>query len=214
MITTIGEHRVRCGNVMETAGVEELMAGEQADLFYSDPPWGDGNLKFWRTMNEKMTGRTGYVPPDLHAFLTQIFSLAKRFAKNTVIIDYGVKWEAPLIDMASTVAGLQHLGRATPVYGSTKLPCHTHVFQKSPHSMPAPDMTWADYFKRIDGTTAFTCVKLVVAPFAVPGGVYLDPCCGLGYGARVAMLHQMRFRGNELNSARLASTISRLRKGR
>ena len=52
---------------------------------------------------------------------------------------------------------------------------------------------------------------LAVAPFAVPGGIILDPMCGMGYTAEAAKSNRMRFRGNELNQHRLDKTIARLR---
>jgi 16S rRNA G966 N2-methylase RsmD len=51
MITDIGIHRVQHGDIMN--GLDELMEGDKADFIYSDPPWGQGNLTYWQTMNKK-----------------------------------------------------------------------------------------------------------------------------------------------------------------
>lgn len=205
MIQQIGPHRVRHGNVMDSAGIEALMAGELADIIYSDPPWGLGNLRYWQTMNKKMTGQDLGQAGSLEAFLDQILSLSARYAKNILLIEYGVRWEEELKGMASA-HGLTHVGRCTPIYSSANLPLHLHVFAKQPVALPE------GYLQGLNGTKGFETVMRATAPFAVPGGVVLDMCCGMGYSAQMAIRHGMRFRGNELNAARLAKTVKRLTK--
>ena len=51
-IINVGNHRVRHGDIME--GIDSLMEGQKADFIYSDPPWGQGNITYWQTMNVKM----------------------------------------------------------------------------------------------------------------------------------------------------------------
>jgi hypothetical protein len=31
--------------------LDDLFQGAKADVLYTDPPWGEGSLKFWRTLN-------------------------------------------------------------------------------------------------------------------------------------------------------------------
>lgn len=31
-----------------------LLGGEKADCLYSDPPWGIGNLKYWRSKRQNL----------------------------------------------------------------------------------------------------------------------------------------------------------------
>ena len=52
MITNVKNHKVKNGNIM--SGIEDLMLDNKADFIYSDPPWGQGNLRYWQTMNFKM----------------------------------------------------------------------------------------------------------------------------------------------------------------
>ena len=51
MIYHIKHHRVQHGNIYDD--FMPLMQQEKADIFYSDPPWGIGNLKYWQTLNVK-----------------------------------------------------------------------------------------------------------------------------------------------------------------
>ena len=80
-ISQIGPHRVRHGSVMDS--LDELMGAEKADLIYSDPPWGQGNVKYWQTMNKKMTGSEP-VDIDFDAFLGRLFEVYRKYAKNLV----------------------------------------------------------------------------------------------------------------------------------
>lgn len=203
MIQAIGPHRVRHGSIMDSVGIAELMGADKADIVYSDPPWGMGNLKFWATMNRKMTGATTPQAPTLEAFLEQVFAQAKRYCRGIFLVEYGVRWEQQIIDQGGK-HGFLWQGRATPVYASQNLPLHLHLF--STHAMQVP----AGYFKALDGTKGFKTV--MQRSMTIPLG--LAKCsvasCGLGYSAKMALAHKMSFRGNELNAKRLAKTVERL----
>jgi hypothetical protein len=185
-------------------GVEALLNGAQADLMYSDPPWGDGNLKYWATMNRKMTGAE-VQQPNLDAFLTRLFDLARRFVKNTVLIEYGTAWKDYLIRMARD-HGFTHVGFGTVYYGRPPRPLYLHLFQKTPSGEIGPEFS-----RRVTGTSGYMTVSHAVEMFRVPDGILLDPCCGFGYSARAAVDYGMRFFGNELNEKRLGKTIDFLR---
>lgn len=205
MILSIGKHRVRHGDVMD--GIDQLMNGEKADIFYSDPPWGQGNMKYWHTMNRKMNGVESELKGDLSDFLEQIFSIANKYAKGPIFIEYGCQWEENIRVMGNKY-GFSHLGIADLRYksGSKLLPLHLHVFSKGPLQLPQ------GYLKSLSGTFGFETLKRAVTPFAVKDGIVLDPCCGMGYSARAAIENGMSFRGNELNRKRLQKTIEKLQK--
>lgn len=205
MLQTFGPHVVRNGNVMDSAGIAQLMGGEQADIIYSDPPWGDGNLKFWSTHLRKATGQQMTQPP-LADFLNQIFTLARQYSKGIFLVEYGIKWDAQVIELGQKY-GFHHLGYSTPVYGKPARPLHLHLFSKQ-----ARDVSPA-YFASLNNTTGFETVRRATEPFKVPGGLVLDMCCGLGYSAKMAIHWGMRFRGNELNSERLKETIKKIELG-
>ena len=206
MIKVIGKHKVKHSNVM--LGIDDLMAGQKADVMYSDPPWGQGNLNYWQTINKRHTGTT---PEEINldAFINQIFSIAKKHSKGVVFIEYGMKWEKQIISYGES-HGLIHIGRATPKYkaGSVFLPLHLHIFHREVVVMPE------DYFLSINDTFGIETLRRAIDPFVVPDGIALDPCCGMGYTARIAVENGMAFRGNELNAKRLQKTIDFLEKNK
>lgn len=201
-ITNIGLHRVRHGSIMD--GLDELMQGEKAAIFYSDPPWGQGNLKYWQTVNKRNTGATPQPVPPLHDFLRQIFKLAAAHSTGLVFIEYGCQWATQIVNIAAQ-EGLRHLATAGITYNSPALPMHMHAFTLTA-AAPLPQGWQA----AVTGKHGFHAARAAVEAAAQPGRIILDPCCGFGGTARLAIKHGMHFRGNELNSARLAKTIATL----
>lgn len=209
-VMKIGPHAVQHGDVM--LGIDVLMAGEKADLMYTDPPWGDGNLRYWTTMNRKMTGEE-FEPARLDAFLSNLFDIAKRYVNGFLLVEYGVRW-ADEIQARGAVAGFLLSGLITTCYrsGGKLMPMHLHLFRSPGFTFPY------GYAGAVEGTSGYATLQAAVPPLArllkarKPDPVILlDPCCGMGYSAQAAVDNGLAFRGNEFNAARLAKTIKRLR---
>jgi hypothetical protein len=212
-IRTIGVHRVRHGDVTSRLGMAELMGPDSAEIMYSDPPWGAGNIKFWATMNAKMTGQV-VQPASLESFLEAVFLVARTYATRYLLIEYGIRWKAEIQAWGKS-AGFDPQGVAKIQYrgGGKVLPLDLHVFTRA--AAPIPPL----YFEALHGTMGYTTVRRAIAPLVTlqpPDRVVtlLDPCCGLGYTAQAAVDLGCRFRGNELNRVRLDTTIKRLQGGK
>jgi hypothetical protein len=204
-VTEIGPHRLRHGNLLDGAeAFLELMHNDSADITYCDPPWGYGNLRYWQTINRNMTGEEARITPNLESFLHAMFALITAYAKGPILIEYGVRWREELTGVARE-HDLVHHGFGVPVYGRPPRPLHLHLF--TPRRLnwygDVSERWWA---VDVNGTTGLATVLAAATPFAVPGGIVFDPCCGLGYSARMAVKYGMRFRGNELNAERLGRT--------
>lgn len=202
MIEQFNSHRLRHGNLMDPGGIETLLGDTKVDLFYSDPPWGAGNLSYWSTMNKKMTGAVVTQPP-LDDFLHRFFDVAASKTKEMVFVEYGLRWKDQII-AAGVGHGLFHLGYATPLYDTAR-PLHLHVFSVTPRETPPPA-----YFASIDGTVNLKTLQAALGPYRAVGKTILDPCCGLGFTAALALESGMTFYGNELNLARLQKTKAKL----
>jgi hypothetical protein len=210
MIQQFGVHRVRHGNVMDQAGIRELMGSDKAHIMYSDPPWGDGNIKFWATYNKKVTGQV-VQPTPLNEFLNRIFSIAGTYCAGHLLIEYGCRWAAD-IRARGLDRGFQYHGKMNLFYkgGGKTLPLDLHMFSRPGVPMPQAVEAARD-------SMGYKTLTLAVPPLTrywneqgVRQPVILDPCCGMGYTAQAAVDNRMAFRGNELNAARLAKTIARL----
>jgi hypothetical protein len=205
-ITQVGPHRLKVGSVSE--GLADLMGSDMADVFYSDPPWGEGLVKMFETMNLKSTGaaKEGL---SLDSFNKHFFEAIRRYARNLVAIEYGFKFEKE-VPMWAAAYGLNHAATLPCFYDGKKMrPMHLHVFYlHEPIEVPA---TLA---AEIQATQGSAMVLAFLRHFGRPGQVVLDPCAGLGATtARASCQAGMVFRGNELNAARAARAVAQLRQG-
>lgn len=215
-IINVGKHKVRHGDVNDD--LSPLLGNDKIRLMYSDPPWGEGNIKYWCTMNEKMTGAV-VQPASLTKFLDSIFSVAQKYVTDYLLIEYGIRWRDNIISKAKE-AGFDHIATIRIEYrggkGGSLLPLDLHVFSKNGAGLPA------GYIEQVENTRGFDCVKKAFYPFAellkqkYPNEEIkvLDPCCGMGYTAQASINCGLTFRGNELNRARLQKTINRLEKSK
>lgn len=205
MITDIGKHRVQCADVM--GGIDSLMQGKQADFVYSDPPWGQGNLKYWQTINKRHTGRE---PNEINyaEFLPHYFNMVSKYVKDICVIEYGVSWREDVIKVAYD-EGFKSLGVFTSMYQASKLlPLDIHVFSKSGNvKIPTEFEAKCLEFKGIH------VVKYIFSALLPDDAeLVLDPMCGMGYTAQATIDYGRTFYGNELNKKRLNKTIERLKK--
>ena len=206
MITEIGPHKVQCQDVMH--GIDDLMGNDKVDFLYSDPPWGQGNLRYWQTINNRHTGMERN-DVEYNTFLSKYFAIVEKYAKDVAVIEYGEKWRQDIIKTVKDY-GFHHHGSCTSLYasGSKLYPVDIHLISKSGNHQLTQEF--------IQGCYEFRGLKMVKHAFKsyLPqdARMVLDPMCGMGYTAQATIDHGLIFRGNELNSSRLDKTINRLRK--
>lgn len=194
----IAAHRVTNLNVVDP-GVDELFSdGRKALILYSDPPWGEGNTKYWATMATKMTGKP-HASVGYEALIGRIFDLIGKRVKGHVFIETGLRWEDDTLRRMALV-GLRNVERTSLRYGGGL----ENILLFGSFAGGRADLS------RLTGKSGAKVAEEAIAPLAVPGEILFDPCCGMGYSARAALLHGMEFRGNELNAKRLEKTIARL----
>lgn len=197
MIKVIGDHKVTNASI-EDPIVDRMLAGEKVNIFCSDPPWGDGNLKYWATMNRKMSGRE-FTPINYETLIGRIRELITRYVDGHVLLDTGIRWEQQTIEMLVPVVHRIRSFRVRYRSGSRMLECVTLAGVTDPSY---PDMPFDP-----TGMHGYEVPRRCVQSVATPGGIVFDPCCGMGYAAKAAVASGMRFRGNEFNPVRLAKTI-------
>lgn len=189
---TIGKHRITNRSI-EHPELDVMLAGETLDVIYTDPPWGDGNMKYWVTLNKKMTGEQ-FTPLSYAELIARIFNLSNKYLKGYLFIETGLKWldqvKASLIENNYYNVGYQLMkyssGDCVLLYGST-VPCE-------PFTLDVTQMRG----ERLPRNVLASLNKK---------GIVLDPCCGMGYTARAAVNCGMSFRGNEFNAKRLEKTL-------
>ncbi len=198
-MTDIAEHRVVVGDVMLGA-VIRCMDGARADVVYSDPPWGEGNLRYWRT-------HAGDATRPRWALFVAAWTAsiaAVRAPGAPVFVEMGLQW-ADEFAAALERVGIVVARRWTVQYrsGARLLP-NALLYAGAPLR--------ADFDP--SSLNARELPRACVAEVARPGGIVLDPCCGKGFTARAAVAAGMIFRGVELNPKRAEVTVKWLRKNR
>jgi hypothetical protein len=187
------------------------LTNRKVNFIYSDPPWGEGNLKYWQTMNQKMNS----VEPkevQFQGFVNKFFHICDQALTDdgVVFMEYGPRWREDVMFYAKTF-GFHMLRLYQPKYkaGSKMLPLDLFVFIRRGKlvDIELPDL------ELVNSSYGYSTLERVFHTMVTrPDMALLDPCCGMGYSAKLAMSRQMTFFGNELNEKRLAKTIDRLRK--
>lgn len=170
------------------ARAREALEGEDAEIIYSDPPWGPGNLMYWRTHNQE-TER-----PDWEAFIDLFCRVVSESVVDGghVFVEMGLRWVDQLAGAMAAV-GIQERARWTCYYGNPKLP--NVLWYSGPGTTTDPS-----------GMSGVAMTRCALEGVARPGALVFDPCCGKGMTARCALRLGMRFAGVELNPRRAAVT--------
>jgi len=178
-------HRITIRDIM-VDDLDDLFQGQKAECLYSDPPWGIGNLKYWRTMNKQKGHNV-----DWFNFLERIKFHYNRHVSGPLFLETGLRFEGDL----GKVFGKPD-ARYEIIYGSGNrllknlLLCWGAIPQKSPEGMQGIDILY----------TVLSSLE------KIPKSVF-DCCVGLGTTAKVCKKLGAICYANELNPARAAATM-------
>jgi hypothetical protein len=169
-----------------TSDLDDLFQGNKADVFYSDPPWGAGNLNFWRTYN----GQKGH-DTDWMKFVRRVKFLADRHTTGPKFIETGLRFEQDIIAVFGKPQGryiIRYKG------GGKVLDNLLLGYGEQPKLDPS-------------GKTGFDVPFTVLSSLPTPPKSVFDCCVGLGTTARVAKKLGLVCYANELNPKRAAKTM-------
>lgn len=168
--------------------VLQTLGGEMAHITYSDPPWGPGNLMYWRTHNKETTR------PNWDVFLDTFCRLVSKYTDRDghVLVEMGLRW---VDQLAAAMAKYDRIEtqRFNCFYTSKKLP--NVLWYSGPGITTDPS-----------GLSGVAMTKTALSGVVKPGALVLDPCCGKGMTARCSIGLGMRFAGVELNPNRAKVT--------
>lgn len=185
MTVLVGELSVRLAR--------RALGGQRARILYSDPPWGEGNLKYWRTHN----GQVGH-PVSWSRFLgtlTEVVTVAIEHGGH-IFLEMGCRW-ADELSRHMECAGFPERARWGVLYGPASKPLPNVLWYSGPGATCDPT-----------GLRGESMTRHVIDAVAEPDALVYDPCCGKGMTARCAVRAGMRFCGTELNPRRAAITTA------
>ena len=160
-----------------------LFNEEKADCLYSDPPWGSGNLKYWRTINNQVNYEV-----DWKKFLERILFLYKKHCKNKapLFLETGLRFKEDLIHVFGKPNYI-----FTCVYGSKKnknlLLCWNVKINESLENKTSVNLVYS----------ALKQTKLF------ENSIIFDPCVGLGNTIKACKKLNYICYANELNKNRM-----------
>ena len=207
-VRAIGPHRVVHGPIQDPR-LDRVLAAlpGRAQILYSDPPWGDGNLRYWTTIAHRHDGlrEPDTAPLSYEALLLRLREIVDRYVHGFVMIETGIQWVDDVVRV---------------VYGGLSVPFILPVKYRSGSKWlrnalligrnDGGAVTRAAWEPLRDGTGLALVRAAVRIAGAGTGYRVLDPCCGMGYTARAAAEAGATFIGNELNAARLDKTVRAL----
>jgi len=169
-----------------TDNLDDLFQGAKADVFYSDPPWGAGNLNYWRTQNGQKGHSTNWVE-----FIRRVKFLVDRHVSGSRFIETGLRFEDDIINVFGKPDGryiIKYKG------GGKVLPNLLLGYGEQPGLEPT-------------GKTGFDVPYTVLSSLPKTPRSVFDCCIGLGATAKVAKKLGLACYANELNPKRAAKTM-------
>lgn len=200
-VINIGKHIVSCGSATD-ADFPSMFKGRKARVFYSDPPWSDGNLNYWATLCKKQAGNE-VMAIKYNDLLEIVKRVIKDHVDGYIFLEIGIKAQEKVEQLLNSF--LFNVKPHETLYrsGSKMLPNITFSATTASHYKP--------FSEKLTGMSGYPITRLCVAECGCPDGLVVDPFCGMGYTAQAAIDCGMSFIGNELNRTRLEKTIKRLK---
>tara|TARA_R110000796_G_scaffold93063_3_gene197471 strand:+ start:630 stop:1259 length:630 start_codon:yes stop_codon:yes gene_type:complete len=199
----IGKHIVSNEDV-QNVDFNKLLKGSKAHILYTDPPWGDGNMKYWCTLNKRHTGQE-IEAMSYKTLIKIIKDMIKNHVDGYVFLETGNQWLDETLEDIKDVIYNQKVYSLRYKSGSKLLTNPVIVGTTNPN-LVLPNLD------ALEGAIDEHSLKIAIPLLAKEGAILLDPTCGMGNSARSAIQNKMRFVGNEFNSKRLEKTIKSLKK--
>lgn len=133
----IGPHRLYCGSARDTVSREALLAGEMAEMIFSDPPYNvpvDGHISgLGRHRHREFAEATGEMaPPEFTAFLRSVFRNCVRFSTVGSIHYHCMDWRH-IREMLDAADGVYSEFKQLAVWAKTNAGMGT--FYRSQHEL-------------------------------------------------------------------------------
>tara|TARA_R110000823_G_scaffold17959_4_gene56187 strand:+ start:1312 stop:1941 length:630 start_codon:yes stop_codon:yes gene_type:complete len=199
----IGKHIVSNEDV-QNVDFNKLLKGSKAHILYTDPPWGDGNMKYWCTLNKRHTGQE-IEAMSYKTLIKIIKDMIKNHVDGYVFLETGNQWLDETLEDIKDVIYNQKVYSLRYKSGSKLLTNPVIVGTTNPN-LVLPNLD------ALEGAIDEDSLKIAIPLLAKEGAILLDPTCGMGNSARSAIQNKMRFVGNEFNSKRLEKTIKSLKR--
>lgn len=174
------------------------------DFCYTDPPWGEGNLKYWKTMHAKNNGvQEQLLSQDEleHRFVDLIVENVNNYA----FIVYGKKQVNSCVEKLRAKKEVSDIQVYEKRYKSGSAWLENVVICIALRN--AEILDWSD-LKNKDGLVG---LKYVCEKFQDKYTTCLELFVGVGYYLKMLNDHNFTVCGNEMNTTRLRKALSKIK---
>jgi hypothetical protein len=175
------------------------------DLCYTDPPWGNGNLSYWKTINKKMTGSDSDLISQ-EELEDRIVQLICGNVKKYAFIIYGVREAESLMKKFkgnNRVSNIQYIEKKYKSGSKWLKNCLIVI------TFSGNDVLDFSNLKDSDG---ISCLKYVLGYFKNSSKSILELFIGVGFYLKYFDSYGYDVIGNELNLGRLTTAVSKINK--
>lgn len=171
--------------------IDDLNELKKCDCIYVDPPWGEGNLKYWRTMN----GQKGF-NINWKKFIERLFLLCKKHVQGPYLIEMGLRFIDDIILM---------FGEPEQIF----YPYYLSGNKKYKNSILIYN---AKVNVNLNNLNGFELISTALNNLNYKYEIkrIFDPCVGLGMTARFCKKYNKILMANELNLQRYEKTVKML----
>lgn len=176
---------------------------QKADFAYTDPPWGNGNLGYWKTIAKRQTGKEHHQikQPEMEDCLVNILD---QTVKHYAFIVYGVKETPSLVEKLTNTARVSNVQVVTKEYRSGSKWYKNTMICVTYDNNEIIDWSHLEGFKGMK--TLYAVIRFAEAENYK---TVLEPFVGIGHYLK--QLHRDGFTviGNEYNSARRDKALAK-----
>jgi len=162
--------------------LDDLMGCQKADILYTDPPWGEGMLKYFRTHNGQINHADNWME-----FVRRLKFIKDRHVSGSAFIEIGNRNEADIREIFGYPQGryiAKYKNGTSLVLG----------YGEQPLGNP-------------NGKTGVSLVTEIISTLPSRPKSVLDCCVGLGMTVKAAKKLGMKVYANELNLKRATATM-------
>lgn len=187
----VGEHRIRCGDLMNSADNGWLQTFAPV-LVYTDPPWGQALATGFRTK----AGVDGYVTYQ-HLYTTAFQIIARHYGSIPVYFEQGEKWVKEMQSLAAA-EGLE----VTQEWAIT-------YYKKHPATLTMFNAAGRSH-SNLRGYDDEATPAMAIVDHTRHGDLVVDLMAGRGLTAATAAGLDRVFAGMELSPHRVSVTLTKL----
>jgi len=177
---------------------------EGIDFCYTDPPWGTGNLNYWKTMNNKANPINMTEQLDQEQLEVIVADTICDNVINYAFIVYGIREAESLMKKFKAKPNVKDVQYIKKKYQSGSKWYENCIIIVTLNNAEVRD------FSELNGQNGIKSLKTVCEMFKGKFRSCLEMFVGIGYYAKVLDKYGFDIIGNELNAARLEKAIAKL----